>query len=100
MVEVIANSLDDTLTDGLSFKLAKAASYITTRRSCTYHPQGSNIYTPQRGTRLIKISINGSDWLGIQQERQRRKQVSSYRRPLVILQPNENSGSRSDLRRH
>ena len=63
MVEVIANSLEDTLIDGLSFKLAKTASYITSRRSCTYHPQGSNIYTPQNGTKLIKISINGSDWL-------------------------------------
>ena len=47
MGEVIANSLEDTLIDGLSFKLAKTASYITGRRSCTYHPQGSNIYTPQ-----------------------------------------------------
>ena len=63
MVEVIANSLEDTFIDGLSFKLAKAASYITSRRSCTYHPQCANIYTPQNGTKLIKISINGSDWL-------------------------------------
>ena len=63
MVEVIANSLEDTLIDGLSFKLSKTASYITSRRSCTYHPQGSNIYTLQNGTKLIKISINGSDWL-------------------------------------
>ena len=45
MVEVIANSLEDTLIDGLSFKLAKTASYITNRRSCKFHPQGSNIYT-------------------------------------------------------
>ena len=35
MVEVIANSLEDTLIDGLSFKLAKTASYITSKRSCT-----------------------------------------------------------------
>ena len=47
MGEVIVNSLEDTLIDGLSFKLAKTASYITGRRSCTYHPQGINIYTPQ-----------------------------------------------------
>ena len=47
MGEVIANSLEDTLIDGLSFKLAKTASYITGRRSCTHHPQGSKIYTPQ-----------------------------------------------------
>ena len=63
MVEVISNSLEDTLIDGLSFKLAKTASYITNRRSCTYHPQGSNIYTPTNGTKLIKINIAGTDWL-------------------------------------
>ena len=63
MVEVIANSLKDTLIDGLSFKLGKTASYITNRRRCTFHPQGSNMYTPANGTQLIKISLNGSDWL-------------------------------------
>ena len=62
MVEVIANS-ENTLIDGLSFKLAKTASYITNSRSCTYHPQGSNIYTPQNGTTFVKITIDGSDWL-------------------------------------
>ena len=61
MVEVIANSLEDTLIDGLSFKPDKTASNITNKRSCTYHPQGSSIYTPQNGRHLIKININGSD---------------------------------------
>ena len=36
MVEVIANSLEDTLIDGRSFKIAKTASYTTNRRSCTF----------------------------------------------------------------
>ncbi|MFM7987462.1 MAG: hypothetical protein ACKPKO_49935 [Candidatus Fonsibacter sp.] len=38
MVEVIANSLEDTIIDGLSYKLAKTASYITNRISCTFSP--------------------------------------------------------------
>ena len=63
MVEVIANSLEDTLIDGLSFKLAKTASYITNKRSVTFHPQGSNIYSPGIGVKLIKITIAGHDWL-------------------------------------
>ena len=63
MVEVIANSREDALIDGFMFKLAKTASYITNRRSCTFHPQGSNIYAPANGTKLMKISLNGSDWL-------------------------------------
>ena len=63
MVEVIANSLEETLIDGLSFKLAKTGSYINSRRSVTFHPQGSNIYIPGIGAKLITISVAGHDWL-------------------------------------
>ena len=38
MVEAIANSVEDRLIDGLTFKLAKGASYIADRRSVTFHP--------------------------------------------------------------
>ena len=62
MVEVIANSLEDTLIDGPSCKLGKTTSYITNRTSCTFRPHGSNIYTPTNGTKLIKIYLNGLDW--------------------------------------
>ena len=44
MVEATANSIEDYLVDGLSFKLKKGASYVNERKSVTYHPQGSNIY--------------------------------------------------------
>ena len=63
MVEVIAKLVDDTLIDGLWFKFAKTAAHITTRRRCTDHPQGSNLYTPANGTKLTEISLHGSDWL-------------------------------------
>jgi hypothetical protein len=33
------------------------------RRSVTYHPQGSKIYTPGAGTRLIRILLTGEDWM-------------------------------------
>ena len=62
MGEVIVNSLEDTLIDGLSFKLAKTASYMTSKRSCTYHPQGSNIYTSQNdknSLRLVSMAQTG-----------------------------------------
>jgi hypothetical protein len=62
MAEIITSSLEDYLIDGLSFKLSKTASYVTNRRSVTYHPQGSNIYSTT-GTKLIKFHISGSDWL-------------------------------------
>ena len=54
MVEATANSIEDFLVDGLSFKLKKGASYINERKSVTYHPSGSNIYSTT-GTKLIKL---------------------------------------------
>ncbi len=63
MVEAIANSIEDKLIDGLSFKLNPGASYVVDRRSVTYHPQGSNIYTPGAGTKLIRILLTGDNWL-------------------------------------
>jgi len=63
MVEAVANGVEDKLVDGLSFKLAPGASYVQDRRSCTYHPLGSNIYSPLQGTRLIKFQLSGDHWM-------------------------------------
>ena len=63
MVESYANSVEDKLVDGLSFKLDPGASYINERKSVTFHPQGSNIYKPSAGSKLIKIMLTGQDWL-------------------------------------
>ena len=63
MVEAIANGIEDKLIDGLSFKLNPGASYVVDRRSVTYHPQGSNIYKPSAGTKLIRIVLTGDNWL-------------------------------------
>ena len=59
----MANSVEDYLIDGLSFKMKGGASYITDRRSVTFHPSGSNIYKPTGGTKLIKLNITGDSWL-------------------------------------
>ena len=63
MVEAIANGIEDKLIDGLSFKLNPGASYVVDRRSVTFHPQGSNIYTPGAGTKLIRIVLTGDNWM-------------------------------------
>ena len=63
MVEAIANSVEDRLIDGLSFKLNPGASYVTDRRSVTFHPTGSNIYKPKSGTKTIKFNITGDSWM-------------------------------------
>ena len=63
MVEAIANGIEDKLIEGLSFKLSPGASYVIDRRSVTYHPQGSNVYKPGAGTKLIRILLTGDNWL-------------------------------------
>ena len=63
MVESYASSVEDKLIEGLTFKLEAGASYINERRFCTYHPQGSNIYSPASGSKLIKINLTGQDWM-------------------------------------
>ena len=63
MVEAIANGIEDKLIDGLSHKTNPGASYIIDRRSVTFHPQGSNKYSPVGGTKLIRILLTGDGWL-------------------------------------
>ena len=62
-MEVYSSSVEDQLIDGLSFKLAPGSSYIQDRKSATYWPSGSNKYTPNGGTKVIRFLLNGSDWL-------------------------------------
>ena len=61
-MEALSNSVEDRLVDGLSFQLKPGASYVTERKSVTYHPQGSNIYSTS-GTKLIKLLLTGDQWL-------------------------------------
>ena len=61
-MEAHANSVEDRLIDGLSFKLSPGASYIQERKSVSFHPQGSNIYSTN-GTKLIKLLITGDSFL-------------------------------------
>ena len=63
MVEAIANSVEDRLIDGLSFKLNPGASYVTDCSSVTFHPQGSNIYKPASGCKLIRFNLTGDSWM-------------------------------------
>ena len=63
MVEAMANAVEDKLIDGLSFPMNPGASYVIDRRSVAYRPQGSNIYQPQQGTKLVRILLTGDNWL-------------------------------------
>ena len=57
-----ANSVDDALIDGLSYKLKAGASYVTNRRSVSYFSSGGNQYSPN-GVRVIKFNLTGDQWL-------------------------------------
>ena len=61
-MEATAQSVEDLLIDGLSFKLRSGASYITHRRSVSYYPQGGNSYSPN-GVKVIRLQLTGDSWL-------------------------------------
>ena len=61
-MESHAQATEDYLIDGLSFKLAPGASYVTNRRSVTFYPQGGNSYSPT-GVKVIRIALTGEGWL-------------------------------------
>ena len=63
MVEAAANSVEDYLIDGLSFKLNPGASYVTNRKSVTWWVSGSQSYSSGQ-SRVILLQINGDGWLG------------------------------------
>ena len=64
-MEAITNAAEDYLIDGLSFKMAPGASYVTDRKSSTFWSIGSNAYTPTGGVKLLKFQLTGDDgnWL-------------------------------------
>jgi hypothetical protein len=62
-MEIHANTIEDYLIDGLNFKLNPGASYVTDRKSVSFQAQGSNIYSPNQGVRVIRLNINSSGML-------------------------------------
>ena len=56
-----AQSVDDALIGGLSYKLKPGASYVTNRRSVSYFASGGNTYSPN-GVKVMKIKITGDQW--------------------------------------
>ena len=57
-----AQSVDDALIGGLSYKLKPGASYVTNRRSVSYFASGGNTYSPS-GVKVMKFNLTGDQWL-------------------------------------
>ena len=51
-----AQSVDDALIGGLSYKLKPGASYVTNRRSVSYFASGGNQYSVN-GVRVMKFNL-------------------------------------------
>ena len=62
-MESITNAAEEVLVDALSFKLPGSGQYIQERRSVTFHPEGSNAYSAQAGTRVIRFKLATEGWL-------------------------------------
>ena len=62
-METTANSVEDYLIEGLSFKLQPGASYATDRRSVSFFTSRSNKYQSGTGTRVIRVQLTGDGWL-------------------------------------
>ena len=62
-LESHAQATEDVLHESLSFKLRPSASYVIDRKFVTFWPQGASEYKVTGGVKVIKINVNGSDWL-------------------------------------
>ena len=57
-----AQSVDDALIGGLSYKLKAGASYVTNRRSVSYFAPGGNTCSPN-GVKVMRFNLTGDQWL-------------------------------------
>ena len=57
-----AQSVEDALIGGLSYKLKPGASYVTNRRSVSYFASGGNQYSVN-GVRVMKFNLTGDQWM-------------------------------------
>ena len=62
-MESITNAAAEVLVDALSFNLLGSGQYIQERRSVTFLPEGSNAYSAQAGTRVIRFKLATKGWL-------------------------------------
>jgi hypothetical protein len=62
-MESITNAAEEILIDSLSFKIPGSGQYVQERRSVTFQTEGSNSYSPNAGTRVIRFKLSTEGWL-------------------------------------
>jgi hypothetical protein len=56
-MESITQAAEELLIDSLSFKLPGSGQYIQERRSVSFQTEGSNSYSPNSGTRVMRFKL-------------------------------------------
>ena len=82
-MESITNAAEEVLIDSLSFKLPGSGQYIQERRSVTFQTEGSNSYSPNSGTRVMRFKLSTEGWLEVRRGYQTFLKPSSG--PLYLL---------------
>ena len=62
-MESITNAAEEVLIDSLSFKLPGSGQYVQERRSVSFQTEGSNSYSPNAGTRVMRFKLSTEGWL-------------------------------------
>ena len=62
-MESITNAAEEVLIDSLSFKLPGSGQYVQERRSVSFQTEGSNSYSPNPGTRVMRFKLSTEGWL-------------------------------------
>ena len=64
-MENITSAAEEVLIDSLSFKLPGSGNHIQERRSVTCQSEGSNTYSPNAGTKVIRFKLATEGWLDL-----------------------------------
>ena len=62
-MESITSRAEEVLVESLSFTLPGSGQYVQERRSVTFHTEGSNSYSAQAGTRVIRFKLATEGWM-------------------------------------
>ena len=62
-MESIANAAEEVLIDFHTFQLPGSGQYVQERKSVSFQTEGSNSYSPNAGTRVMRFKLSTEGWL-------------------------------------
>ncbi len=66
-MESILSTVEDTLLGSLSYKIdpKSGSSYVTEKKSVSYFASGSNVYDPDRGTKVLRFNLASDQFIDL-----------------------------------